>query len=93
MLSDMPWPRPHRINQFTIPSPPTLTLLEGEWGNWVVTTGRIQNDGVEVIRPPVLGYCRIRRLATTNKVAIVYVATEQAQWHCRTNIPSPQGVC
>lgn len=46
MLSDIPWPRPHRINQFTIPSPPRLTLLEGEWGNWVVTIGRVQNNGI-----------------------------------------------
>ena len=73
MLSDIPWPRPHRINQFTVPSPLDHTA-EGEWGNWVVTIGKVQNDGVEVTRPPVLGYCRIR-LTTTNKVAIAYIRT------------------
>lgn len=29
MLSDIPWPRPHRINQFTIPSPLDHTARRG----------------------------------------------------------------
>ena len=45
---------PHRINQFTVPSPLDHTA-EGVWGNWVVTIGKVENDGVEVTRPPVLG--------------------------------------
>lgn len=40
----------------------------------MVTIGRVQNDGVKVTQPPVLGYCRIR-LATTNKVVIAYLRT------------------